>query len=108
MRKMKLKLLVVCTVAGCLAAAGTALGERTFMVESYEQWEGLLYPEPSESKIEPVEPSEWSEYVEHWNLYAEEGNGIDFDTEYCSPELYVYEGNDPCYPQDTPFLVMAW
>ena len=101
MGTVKLKLLVVCIVVSCFMAAGTALGERTFMVDSVEQWETLLYPEPNESMIGPVEFSEWYEYVE-------EGNVIPYDTVYCYPDLYVYEGTDPCYPQDTPCLVMAW
>jgi len=109
MKTVELKLLIVCVVVSCFMAAGTALGKPTFMVESYMQWEGLLYPEgPDESMIGPVEPPEWYEYVEHWNLYLKEGTAIPFDTEYCFPQLYVYEGNDPCYPQNNPVLVMAW
>jgi len=109
MKTVELKLLIVCVVVSCFMAAGTALGEPTFMVDSYMQWESLLYPEgPNESRIGPVMPHEWYEYVEHWNLYLEEGNAIPYDTVYCYPELYVYEGNDPCYPQNNPCLVMAW
>ena len=107
MRTAKFKLLIICMFIGCFMASGAALGERTFMVDSRTQWETLLDPEPSESMVGPVELSEWYEYVEHWNLYAEEGNGISYDTVYCYPDLYVYEGNDPCYP-DNPCLVMAW
>jgi hypothetical protein len=110
MKERKLKLLVFCIVVGCFITAGPALGNPTFTVESYTQWEQLLVPEgPNEPAIGPVELSEWSEYVGHWDTYLEEGPGFPNDTEYCPPQLYVYEGNDsdPCYP-DNPGLVMAW
>ncbi|MFA5238506.1 MAG: hypothetical protein WC476_02185 [Phycisphaerae bacterium] len=109
MKTMELKLLlIVCVVASFFMATETALGDPAFTVESYSQWQTLLYPEPNQSMIRPVTPPEWYDYVEHWNLYLEEGNAIPYDTVYCPPQLYVYEGNDPCYPQNDAGLVMAW
>ncbi len=108
MKTVKFKLLISCIFVSCFMVTGTVLGEPSFLVESYSQWETLLYPEPNQSMVGLVDSSEWFEYVAHWNLYLEEGDPIPYDTEYSQPELYVYEGNDPCYPQDNPCLIMAW
>jgi hypothetical protein len=101
MKTVKLKLLVVCLVVSCLLTAGTAWGEPAFIVDSNEQWNSLLYPGPNESMVTPASPAEWNEYVQDWN-------GSPGDSNYCVPELYFYEGNDPCYPQNTACLVMAY
>jgi len=107
MNKAKWKVTITCFVVSCLLTAGTALGgEPTFIVDSNVLWNSLLHPEPNASMIVPVSLAEWNEYVQDWN--QGDGNGFPIDSIYCVPELYVYEGNDPCYPQDTACLVMAW
>jgi hypothetical protein len=105
MNKAKWKVTITCLVVSCLLTAGTAWGEPAFIVDSNEQWNSLLYPGPNESMVTPVLPSEWYEYVQDWN---QDGNAFPDDSNYCVPELYFYEGNDPCYPQNTACLVMAW
>ena len=109
MKTVNLKLLIVWLAASYLLAAGTAYSEPTFMVESYMQWNELLYPPgPNESMVRPAFPAEWFQYVEHWGYYLKEGHPFPHNTVYNYSQLYVYEGNDPCYPQNNACLVMAW
>jgi hypothetical protein len=108
MNKAKWKVTITCFVVSYLLSAGIASGEPTFWVDSNSDWNSLLYPEPNAPMIAPLSQSDWDEYVQHWYLYQEEGNDFPTDTNYSVSQLYVYDGNDPCYLQDNACLVMTW
>ena len=105
MRKMKVKLLVVCIVAGCLVAAGPALANKELLLDTETDWlEGL-----SGGNLEGMTPSEWADYKVQWDSFVEEGNEPYPDDTFVPPTLYVWggggEGN--LAPNDAG-LVMYW
>jgi hypothetical protein len=79
----------------------------SFMLNSLEEWMEAY----NQGFIEPVTPDEWTDYIDGWYdpCYISEGNDYPSDTEFISPQLYVWEPNepDPCYPEDAG-LVMSW
>ncbi|MHC4719122.1 MAG: DUF7901 domain-containing protein [Planctomycetota bacterium] len=105
MRKMKLKLLVVCIVAGCLVAAGPALGNKEILLDTETDWlDGL-----GGGNLEGMTPSEWGDYVTQWNSFVEGGNDLYPADTFVPPTLYVYDGSGggELEPNDAG-LVMYW
>ena len=109
MGTLKLKLLFVCIVVGCLVAVpGTAFASPYFSLLTEEDWGEAEY-----ENIQPMEPTEWSDYMDQFNNPNNlEGEPYP-ETTFVPAQLYVYGGGgeDPCtgyqYPNDAG-LVMAW
>ncbi len=103
MRTVKSKLLILCVVVGCLTAATPAYAEPYFLLDSQEEWEEAIG-----SRIRGVTLSEWSEYMNTWTTYLEEGNSYPTNS-FIAPTLWVYEGGGGggLEPNDAG-LVMEW
>ena len=102
----KVKLLFLCIVVSCFAAAGTVHAEPYFSLESQEDWTEAM----NEGHIKPLTSTQWDEYMSQYQANLQEGEPYP-NTSYVPPELYVFGGGgaygDYSYPGD-PGLVMAW
>lgn len=111
MRTVKLKLLIVCIIVGCLVAAGpgTAFAKRYFSLLTEEDW-----GEAMSQNIRPMLPHEWDEYMDQFNNPDNlEGEPYP-ETTFIPSELYVYTcdpcdtGAGSCEAGEVTGLVMAW
>jgi hypothetical protein len=112
MRTVKLKLLIVCIIVGCLAAGpGTAFAERYFSILTGEDWDEAMM----ENNIRGMTQPEWDDYMLQFNNPANLEGEHYRDTNFIPPELYVYTC-DPCdsgagscdAAGKVTGLVMAW
>ena len=62
------------------------------MLNSFDEWTDAY----NQGEIEPITPGEWTDYIDGWSdpCYITEGNDYPSDTEFVTPGLYVWEGNE--------------
>jgi hypothetical protein len=105
MEEMKLRFLFLFVVLGLFAAV-PASGDPWFLLDSELEWgEGQ-----ASGGIYGMDAVEWYDnYMPQWNAFLEEGEPYPTDTNFLSPELYVYGGGGGggLEPNDAG-LVMYW
>ncbi|KPK76605.1 MAG: hypothetical protein AMJ79_06090 [Phycisphaerae bacterium SM23_30] len=102
---MKAKKLLIWTWVGLvlLVFTGAARADSFFDILTPADWEENLYA----GHLRTMTELEWGDYMFDWNNPDfVEGEPYLFN-EYQSPGLYVYEGSDPDWPDDSG-LVMYW
>ena len=71
-----------------LGLALPAVGDPYFSIETEIEWDDAM----AAGRITPVDPSEWSDYMDDWALHWDPaGEPYPFN-EYVMPNLYVYGG----------------
>ncbi len=112
MRSVKLKLLIVCIIAGCFVAANSAYARTYFEIKTAEQWETALHTGPRHTgprhtgpRVEAMTQSQWDEYMAQLRDLENETEGTPYvATQFIGPELYVHAHDVGL----APGMVMAW
>ena len=91
-------------ILSALLVAGPAQAVPHFLIDSEDQWNDAM----AGGHVEPVLPSEWTDYMDQWNLYLEEGDPYPSNM-FSSANLYVWGGGGSggTEPEDAG-LVMVW
>ncbi|MBI9018895.1 MAG: hypothetical protein JEZ07_16715 [Phycisphaerae bacterium] len=85
----------------------TASAEPTFLVDSFQEWEMLLFGQEGQNMVSPTGVEQLHDQRMFWERNLADGKAPDFG-ELLPADLYVFEGDDnPEYP-DEPCLIMAW
>ncbi len=108
MRTVKLKLLIVCIIVGCLAAwPAYAKPYPNFRLITLNGWEDAL----SSGDVRPMTPSEWSEYITQFNN-PDNLEGAPYpDTTFREARLGVCGGGGGgggCAEYEDAGVVMTW
>ncbi|MDD5458276.1 MAG: hypothetical protein PHF37_02655 [Phycisphaerae bacterium] len=75
-----------------------------FLIEDQNEWQEAL----NEKEIVPMTPDEFEGYIKQWQD-MNDVNGLPYpDGPFITPELYVYEGNEPGPEPNDAGLVMKW
>ena len=87
-----------------LLVAGQSWAEPHFLIDSEDQWNDAA----AGGHVQPVMPSEWTDYMDQWSLYLEEGDPYPSNM-FSSANLYVWGGGGGggADPEDAG-LVMVW
>lgn len=75
-----------------------------FLIDSEVEWQEAV----ATGRVQPMSPSEWSDYMMQWDLHLVEGEPYPLN-KFAPPELYVWHGGGGggLDPEDAG-LVMAW
>ena len=99
-----LALALFAVVCSCVALrpviAGEPCAKGQFLIDSQQEWQKAL-----QGKIRPLLPHEWLMYMNSWDQNLKHGQPYPENT-FVPPELSVYGGGDPCYPDLDAGLVM--
>ena len=102
------QLLLLVGLAALVALPTSARGDPNFSLQTPGEWQAALGGGGGGGRVLPLEPPEWSMYMNQWAQFTQEGEPYPA-TEFRPAELYVYEGEPGGGGGEVPDgLVMVW